>query len=322
MPLVSVIISTYNSSAFVIETLDSVFNQTWPEIELVITDDCSVDNTVQVCLDWVSNKKQRFQDVQILTSEVNTGVSANANRGFNASKGAWIKFLGADDTLMENCLTDNMDWIGSNRSISVLFSKVNVYKNDFQFENLLSTTEDDSYDPKSIMALDRSSGSQYRMLLLSDRLHYTPSVFIERSALASVKGFDERFRLLEDYPLWLNLTKNGYKLHFMNKETVNYRVHLNAINNTGIKHLVNPNYFRSQRFRQIYTYPFLPVDIRLSQHYYWYVTQLFRPVWANKDRMALRLLHKLLTIYLNPFRYYFWVRKKLNKGLVSSEFYL
>jgi hypothetical protein len=139
--------------------------------------------------------------------------------------------------------------------------------------------------------------------------------------LISVGGFDERFKMLEDYPLWLNLTKKGHKLHFMDKVTVNYRQHSKAINNTGRIFLINPNYFKQEEFRKAYTYPYLPMDIRLKQRYVWYASQIFRFDWLNKKLRYNKLLYYLLTIYLNPFKYFIALRKRINSDLGESEFY-
>jgi glycosyltransferase involved in cell wall biosynthesis len=320
--LVSIIISTYNSSSFVIETLDSVFKQTWKELELIITDDCSEDDTVEVCRNWLINNSYRFVRSEILTFNYNTGVSANGNRGLYASKGDWIKFLGADDTLKPECISSNLEWIQNHPEIKVLFSRVSIYRNTFTAENLIETTPAIPYNPKGILSSGISAGSQYKMLLISDRIHFTPSVFLNRSTLVSVGGFDENFRLLEDYPLWLNLTKNGHILYFMDKVTVNYRRHLKAINNTGIPYLINPNYFKSENFRRIYTYPFLPLDIKLEQRFIWFTSQIFRFTWLNRNIKINRVLLNVFTIYLNPFRQFVRIRKCLYKKLKDNEFYI
>lgn len=320
--LVSVIITTYNSLPFVIESLESVSKQTWKELELIITDDCSGDDTVKLCNKWLSANRQRFVRAEILTSERNTGVSANANRGLYAAKGDWIKFLGADDTLKPNCIEDNMSWITSDAAIMALFSRIEVYRDTFESHNLIETIPGDPYNPSSIMAPGRSVESQYKMLLISDRIHYTPSVFLNREILLSLGGFDERFRILEDYPLWLNLTKNGYKLYFMDKVTVSYRKHSKAINNNIISYLVNPNYFKSENFRRIYTYPNLPADIRLSQRFCWNTLQIFRCDWLNRNKQPNRFLLTFLKIYINPFRYYIYFRKRFLKNLKEKEFYI
>jgi glycosyltransferase involved in cell wall biosynthesis len=322
MSLVTVIISTYNSSAFVVETLESVLKQTWKEIELIITDDCSLDNTVEICRKWISDNSQRFIHTELLNSEVNTGISRNANRGLKAATGEWIKFLGSDDTLEPDCLNDNMQFLDRHSEIRVLFSKINIYLNTFEKKNIIETTPVGDISRGSIIWPERTAESQYRMLLLSDRIHFTPSVFIHRETILSVGGFDERFKFLEDYPLWLKITKKGYRLYFMDKVTVNYRRHSKAINNTGIPYLVNPNYFKSEDFRRIYTYPFLPADIRLFQRYNWYVLQLFRSDWLNRKNKLSKFLHDILIIYLNPLKYIIWLKTHLNKSLRNDEFYM
>lgn len=322
MSLVSIIIATYNSSYFVIETLESVSKQSWKELELIITDDCSEDNTVEVCNNWLKENKYRFQSTIILSSNKNTGVSANANRGLYAAKGDWIKLLGADDALKQDCVKDNMSWICSNPEVEVLFSRIEVYRETFAPDNLIEITPDNLDNSKGIMAYSRDAESQYKMLLLSDRIHFSPSVFLRRETLLSVGGFDEDYKLLEDYPLWLNLTKNGHKLYFMNKVTVKYRRHLKAINNTGINYLVNPNYFKSENFRKLHTYPYLPADIRLNQRYSWYASQIFRWNLLNSNTKPNRFLRTLLTIYFNPFIYYIYLKKCLNKSLKNDEFYM
>ena len=126
--LVSIIIATYNSSSFVVETLESIVKQTWEKLELIITDDCSGDNTVELCQAWLKNNRERFIYAQILTFERNTGVAANANRGLYVAKGKWIKFLAADDTLKTNCIEDNILWTISHPEVKVLFSKIEVYR--------------------------------------------------------------------------------------------------------------------------------------------------------------------------------------------------
>ena len=319
--VVSVIVVTYNSSRFVEETLESVSKQTWKELELIITDDCSEDNTVEVCLKWINENRDRFLRTEVLESEINTGVPANANRGLYAAKGDWIAFIAGDDTFKPNHIQDNMDYIASRQDIKVLLSRIEVYQDSFEPENLIKITPIDAYNPTSIMAPGRSADSQYRMLLRYDRIHYTPSLFINRETLISIGAYDERFRMLEDYPLWLNLTKNGHRLYFMDKVTVRYRRHLKAINNTVYEKLIEDNYFNEEKFRKIYTYPNMPADIRLNERFTWYVLQIFRLHWLNRNTKSRKFLLALLSTYLNPFSYYVWIKKKLNKGLRSNELY-
>lgn len=320
-PLVSVIVSAYNSSLYIKETLNSIKGQTWKNIELIISDDCSVDNTVEVCNEWINIYSSRFFKVSMLQSEINTGISGNANRGLHESKGEWIKFIGADDTLKPTCIEDNLNWIWNSPATKVLFSKVDIYNGRISLDNYLETTEDDSEDPRSIMSPHRDSESQYKMLLVSDRIHYSPSLFVNRNTLLSVGGFDERYKSMEDYPLWLNLTRCGHRLYFMDKITVNYRKHQNAINNLQYNYLIKPNYFRTETFRRENIYPFLPVDIRRSRQWKWLVSQLFRFDFTNRNIWLLRMIYLILIKYLNPFEYQVFIRSKMSPNLSKSEFY-
>ncbi|TXH52940.1 MAG: glycosyltransferase family 2 protein, partial [Bacteroidia bacterium] len=104
-PLVSIIVVTYNSSKFVLETLESAKSQTYQNIELLISDDGSTDDTLQICKDWLTQNKDRFVHTELITVEKNTGIPANCNRGIKAANGEWITFIDSDDTVNENYLS-------------------------------------------------------------------------------------------------------------------------------------------------------------------------------------------------------------------------
>ena len=80
-PLVSIVLITYNSSKYILETLESVKNQVWENIELIISDDGSTDDTTTICSNWLEENKERFQNVQLITVAKNTGIPSNCNRG-------------------------------------------------------------------------------------------------------------------------------------------------------------------------------------------------------------------------------------------------
>lgn len=319
--IVSVIITAYNSSSFIIETLESVYNQTWKNIEIIVTDDRSVDDTVEKYRAWIEMHSERFFHSELIISETNTGVAANANRGLKAASGEWIKFIAADDTLLPDCIEQNMKYLETNPQVRILFSKVSIYNESFIPENFIEVTEDDSHDPRSIMYPSRDAFSQYRMLLVSDRIHYTPSAFINRETLLSEGGYDESIKPMEDYPLWLKLTGKGYRLYFMDRVTVNYRRHSKALNNKNENFLVNPNYFKSENFRKQYTYPYLPGFIRLDQRLNWYLSFIFRWPQLNRDTRPNRILHKVIITYLNPFKYYLYFIRRMKKVSTGNELY-
>jgi glycosyltransferase involved in cell wall biosynthesis len=126
-PLVSIIVVTYNSSKYVLETLESAKAQTYQNIELIISDDASQDDTVQICKNWLLQNRERFVRTDLITVINNTGISANCNRGVNFSKGEWIKLIAGDDILMEKCISLNIYQVSQNKNIKIIFSNCQLF---------------------------------------------------------------------------------------------------------------------------------------------------------------------------------------------------
>jgi len=115
-PLVSIIVITYNSSKYVLETLESAKAQTYQNIELIVSDDCSTDNTVEICQEWIAKNKERFVRTELITAEKNTGIPANCNRGVKSVQGEWVKLIAGDDALLPDCIEYYLFYIKKNGS--------------------------------------------------------------------------------------------------------------------------------------------------------------------------------------------------------------
>lgn len=96
--MISVIIPLYNKAHTIVNTLNTVLNQTYQNFEIIIVNDGSTDNGIEVI-------KQNFNDSRIrIINQSNAGVSAARNRGIQESHGTWISFLDADDEWMPDYL--------------------------------------------------------------------------------------------------------------------------------------------------------------------------------------------------------------------------
>ena len=95
-PLVSIVVITYNSSKYVLETLESAKEQSYQNLELIISDDCSFDDTVAICRNWIAKNKERFVRIELLSVDKNTGIPANCNRGVKVAKGEWVKLIAGE----------------------------------------------------------------------------------------------------------------------------------------------------------------------------------------------------------------------------------
>lgn len=215
---VSVVVLSFNSESTIEQTLDSIANQTYPLIELIISDDCSVDDTVKVASDWSSKHEDRFIDIKIIQADYNKGTSVNVNTGVSHCKNEWIKIIAADDLLSENCLTDCINY---------------VYNNNYQIiqtnEMIINSFGDNVGVPicecnrMRYMSRLKTAEEQYRYLLLDD-IRLSPTLFFNKSTFLNVGGCDTRIKYIEDYPLKLRFLKNGYKMGYLPITTVNYRV--------------------------------------------------------------------------------------------------
>src|SRR3954453_22702927 len=119
-PFVSIIILTYNSAKFVIETLQSAEKQTYRNIELIISDDGSKAKTIEICNEWMLKNQDRFLRIELLTVQLNTGIPANCNRGVKAAQGEWVKIIAGDDILHPKCIELNNNFIIYNNLNSII----------------------------------------------------------------------------------------------------------------------------------------------------------------------------------------------------------
>ncbi|HNP33575.1 MAG TPA: glycosyltransferase, partial [Flavobacterium sp.] len=290
--LVSVPVTTYNSADFVIETLESVYNQNYKDLELIICDDFSTDGTIDLVNEWINldRVKKRFSRVELITVPHNTGVSANCNRCVNNSHSDWIMLLSGDDILLPNCVEDNMKFVAENPDTLVVFSQVRMYQDVFEESNYLKTIPKSF--PHNLMNPSFTAQDQYKILLIADRIYYSPSFFFNKKAINKVGGYDETNRLVEDYPMWLKLTGSDIKFYYFHKETVGYRMHFKATNNSGQDILIKPSAINNYLIRKKYAHPYLPKLVVLDEKWVHNVALLFKNAGMTKKTKISTVLYK------------------------------
>lgn len=250
--IVSVVVISYRSVKTIVETLESIYRQTYPNIELIVSDDCSDDDTVFIAKQWVDKHKERFFRTQIIESEYNTGTAGNMNRGIHGCQGLWVKTIAADDILLPNCVSDYMEKVGEDRTIK-------FYQSDERFIDEKGKLMEYPYrEMRRMKKMQKLSSAkrQYRYLLLDD-IKLSPTLFFEKNAFCKIGGCDEKIRNLEDYPLKLRFLKYGYRMGYLEKETVQYRIHNSVSRNVG--HIYNLAHIKQKRqVKRLYCNPFIP----------------------------------------------------------------
>ncbi|MFA9461277.1 glycosyltransferase [Thiohalorhabdus methylotrophus] len=197
LPLVSVIIPTYNAEPFISEALDSVLEQDYPNKEIIVVDDGSTDNTEDILL--------LYKDNIIIEKKENGGISSARNKGLEIATGEYIAFLDADDIWLPGKLTSQVTYLESNPHIHLIYGKVEEWRTNnpnppIKQESLhfLNKAEPPSIDPDY-------SGWLYGQLL-GDFSISTICVMLRSSLIESIGYFKENLEQGEDFEFWLRIS--------------------------------------------------------------------------------------------------------------------
>lgn len=240
-PLVTIAVVTYNSSKYIIDTLESAKAQTYDNIELIVSDDCSTDNTVEISRKWIADNGNRFKRTELIPSTVNTGVSANVNRAYSASHGEWIKGIAGDDVLFPDSIEKYVDFIENNPNEKIVFGIRREFGDNVKYEIELSHK---AVKKTSDFWELKTANDQYWDFVIRQPAIHSCAAFFHKDAFLKVGGFDETIPMCEDLPMWMRLTKAGFKLSLLPRETVLYRIHGDSIVHSKTKNGKNLKYNR------------------------------------------------------------------------------
>ena len=138
VPLVSVLITTFNHEKFINDCINSVVAQDYPNVEIIVGDDASLDSTQEVLKSIDSNNPGR---IKLLLSEVNEGVTKNCNRLLRESKGKYICFIGGDDLIFPTKVSCQVEYLELNPNCNMCFHNMEAF--DSETGDFLYYTHDD-----------------------------------------------------------------------------------------------------------------------------------------------------------------------------------
>lgn len=213
--LVSVIALCYNHEDYLIETLDSILNQTYQNIELVILDDLSKDNSVTLIENWIET-----HDVNciFIKHESNKGVCASLNEAIKVCKGNYIQMISCDDVLLsEKIKTQVLQFQKIPDKYGVIYSNAQII--------------DENSKKLNLNFIEYFIGSREIKEFSGDVFHeltkgnFIPamSTLIKKEVFDRVGLYDERL-IYEDYDFWLRVARE-FSFIFIDDSLVYYRLH-------------------------------------------------------------------------------------------------
>jgi len=177
--IVSIICPVYNKQKFITETINSVINQTYIFWELLIIDDCSTDNTINIINKYIGKNS----NIKLFINLSNKGANYSRNFGIKNAIGKYVIFLDADDVLSKDCLFNRMHFFENNIKCDFVVSTLQVFNSLIGDNNYL-------WKPTKNNALKK---------FLSHNLPWqTMQPTWKKEFLLETKGFDEKFLRLQD----------------------------------------------------------------------------------------------------------------------------
>ena len=213
MPCVSVILPTYNRAHLVREAIESVLNQTFADLELILVDDGSTDNTQAVVR---SLSDPRVRSVE----QPNQGASSARNTGLRLCAGEYVAFLDSDDLFLPQKLALQVPALEGQSEAGLVYGRYYSVRGAEAPRLLAGVCHSD-------LGLDR--------LLLGTAFHWS-TVLIRRSWLDQVGGFDERLPVSEEWELTLRLALAGCRMVCLPQPVAVVRQQLHSLARDAYRH--------------------------------------------------------------------------------------
>lgn len=228
--LVSIIIMIYNNKSYLLEALDSVLIQDYPNIEIILSDDCSNDfndNDIQNIKEYIlQNQKGNIKDCTITKNNQNIGVIKNYNKCIVLSSGKYIMYLSGDDSFYDEKVVSDVVSFFKNSDYLIATSYLKVFGPN---EDI---TPVKNYIPDNKEYLQGNARDLY-LRLCYENFIAGANTYFTRELIEKYGLYDEDYILLEDWPRYLSLSRRGCPIGLIDRYAINYRLGGVTTNNTS-----------------------------------------------------------------------------------------
>lgn len=326
-PLVSIIIPSYCHEKYVKSCLKSVWLQTYKNIELIIFDDNSCDDTFNIVLQYKAKLEERFVRVICHRNSENIGVVKNENKMIELCKGKYIKSLASDDMLLPNAIEDLVCFYETYPEYDIIFSN-GIYCGESE-QYPLDSLKIRKLIYGEVLHLNENIMQQ----LYEDNFISAPTVLIRKDTFEKFGLYDEDFSI-EDWEYWLRIAEKG-RIGYCDKMTVAYRVGGESLSHFSndlegrerLKKMYDNQYKILDKYkesRKIDSYAgyeqffnrFIheAIDVNYSE----FLTEIFRETKNKKIKLSLETKAKYIAYRLHILRTIQRVKRKLGFETVAE----
>jgi len=202
-PDISVLLSVFNEEKYIVDAITSVLDQTYENFELIIIDDASTDNTLEILKSFNDTR------INIFTNNRNIGQTKSLNIGLGKCRGRYIARIDSDDIMVKERLQKQFDYLKNNPHVTVIGSYVHVIDEN---KNKIAK----GHWPCGI------ENTFFYSICGKNPLGH-PAVMMQKIAVSNVNNYSEEFLYSQDYDLWLRLLLNGYLIDNIPEYLTYYR---------------------------------------------------------------------------------------------------
>ena len=227
---VSVLVPTYNRSQALLTTLESAIKQTFPEIEIIVVDDASTDDTYEVATSIANSR------IKVIRHSQNRGVSAALNTGIQAAQGEFIAILEHDDIWLPDKLAQQLP-LFQKPEVGLVYCGVDMVDERGQLK---------------YKAIPYKRGDIYQDLLFKSYIATSSSVVVRRECFEQVGFFDETLQGPQDFDMWIRIARH-YHVDYVPESLVHFAAYQHVRLNSPSRLI--PMYHQLNAKFETYEYP-------------------------------------------------------------------
>ena len=218
MPKVSVIIPVYNCERYIVESLDSVFSQDYPDLEVIVINDGSTDGSLEIL--------EQYERPIFIINQENSGSAVARNAGMAKARGEYIAFLDSDDKWLPGKLKRQVEFLESNLDYGLVYSNWVCWTSNSNGEFI----DQDFKNQKDSIIISRPLSGWLYCDLLQNSIVWTSSVLIRYSLYEKIGTFDTALRRGQDYDYWIRVSRKT-KIHKLDGIHAVYRTNSESVTN-------------------------------------------------------------------------------------------
>lgn len=218
LPLVSIVCLCYNHDRFLLESLNSILNQSYKNIEIIIVDNNSTDNSVQIIEDWIEDNNLT---IQFIKHPANIGNNRAFNHAAKVAKGSFLIDFATDDVLLQEAVETQVETFLKNPEASLVFGNAEVINEKGKHLHYFF-----SVDKNKKVTDTAIKSTTYETILRGGNCMCSVSSMVKRACFEKINGYDEEL-FYEDLDLWIRLSRHN-QFVFIDQPLVQKRLVVNS----------------------------------------------------------------------------------------------